>query len=216
MALLPALTVASACVFAVAAQADSIRADSVQADGVRADSVQAAAPADGSAAAGADLEEMPQPSVKPQAPDMVGVCRGQRFIGQRVACYSDLAVRAGDPTLCFQAADPDVRWPCVAKYAVVAGDADTCRLLPGPPGGDTAADATPGGDASVTVDLCLSTLALVYRRPELCRQLATAPMDDACLAKLVANGADPALCATVKSPGLKDVCRPDPLQEIRE
>lgn len=200
-ALLPALAVAGVSVVAAAA---------------RADSLQAAAPADRPPAVRQASEEMPQPGTKPPAPEMVGVCRGQRFIGQRVACYSDLAVRAGDPTLCFRATAPDVRWPCVAKYAVVAGDADTCRLLPGPPAEDAAAGATPGGDAAVTVDLCLSTLALVYRRPELCRQLGTAPMDDACLAKLVANGADPALCRAVKSPDLREVCRPDPLQEIRE
>jgi hypothetical protein len=99
---------------------------------------------------------------------------------------------------------------------VVAGDAETCRLLPGPPVDDAGADAGTGGDAAVTVDLCLSTLALVYRRPDLCRQLRTEPMDDACLAKLVANGADPALCRAVKSSDLRDVCRPDPLQEVRE
>lgn len=179
---------------------------------VAADSAAAAAPADRPAVDRPGPAQVPQPTIKPPAPTMVGACRGQQFIGQRVACYSDRAVRAGDPTLCFEADDPDVRWPCVAKYAVVAGDADTCRLLPGPP----ASDAGAGGDAAVTVDLCLSTLALVYRRPELCRQLRTDPMDDACLAKLVANGADPALCRAVKSSDLREVCRPDPRQEIRE
>jgi hypothetical protein len=64
--------------------------------------------------------------------------------------------------------------------------------------------------------LCLSTLALVYRRPDLCRELRTEPMDDACLAKMVANGADPALCDAVKSPDLREVCRPDPVREARE
>ncbi|MBK1666881.1 hypothetical protein CKO28_02340 [Rhodovibrio sodomensis] len=177
----------------------------------RADSAVAAAPADRPAPF-----DVPQPAVKPPAPAIAGVCRGQRFIRQRVACLSDRAVQAGDPTVCFEAPDPDTRWPCVAKYAVVAGGPETCRLLPGPPADGAAADAIAGGDATVTVDLCLSTLALVYRRPELCRQLATEPMDDACLAKLVTNGADPALCRQVKSPDLRQVCRPDPRAEVAE
>lgn len=183
----------------------------VAAGPARADSAVAAAPADRPAP-----NAMPQPAIKPPAPVMVGACRGQRFIGQRVACYSDRAVQAGDPGVCFEADDPDVRWPCIAKYAVVAGGAETCRLLPGPPADDATGDAAAGGDAAVTVDLCLSTLALVYRQPELCRHLRTATMDDACLAKLVANGADPALCRAVKSSDLREVCRPDPLQEVRE
>jgi hypothetical protein len=41
-------------------------------------------------------------------------------------------------------------------------------------------------------------------------------MDEACLAKLVASGADPALCAEVTSPDLRQVCRPDPLAEVAE
>ena len=186
-------------------------AASASAKPARADSAVAAAPADRPAP-----NVMPQPSIKPPAPVMVGACRGQRFIGQRVACHSDRAVQAGDPRVCFEADDPDVRWPCIAKYAVVAGDAETCRLLPGPPAGDAAEDAAAGGDAAVTVDLCLSTLALVYRQPALCRQLRTETMDDACLAKLVANGADPALCRSVESVDLREVCRPDPRLETRE
>ena len=160
--------------------------------------------------------DLPRPAVKPPAPAAAAVCGGQRFIGQRIACYSDQAVQQGDPTVCFRTPEPDVRWPCVAKYAVVAGDAATCRLLPGPPATGVPATELPGGDAAVTVDLCLSTLALVYRRPELCGQLDTAPMDDACLAKLVANGADPALCARVASADLRAVCRPDPALEVLE
>ncbi len=160
--------------------------------------------------------DLPPPAVKPPAPAAATVCGGQRFIGQRVACYSDRAVQQGDPTVCFRTPAPDVRWPCVAKYAVVAGDAATCRLLPGPPATGVPATELPGGDAAVTVDLCLSTLALVYRRPDLCRQLDTTPMDDACLTKLVANGADPALCAQVKSPDLREVCRPNPAREVLE
>ena len=103
-----------------------------------------------------------------------------------------------------------------AARPLPAARAGRTRLLPGPPADAGNADAGTGGDAAVTVDLCLSTLALVYRRPELCRQLRTDPMDDACLAKLVANGADPALCRAVKSSDLREVCRPDPLQEVRE
>lgn len=150
-------------------------------------------------------------------------CTGQRFIGQRVACYSDRAVRQGDPRICLRARTPDVRWPCVAKYAVVAGDAATCGLLPGPPlrNGDTGSDSTAGStdpgapdpmamDPRVTVDLCLTTLALVWRKPVLCQLLETPAMDDTCLAKLVAIGGDPALCRDIESKELREVCRPGP------
>jgi hypothetical protein len=175
----------------------------------------------GPEAAGASAREIdpasvPQPALKPPVPERPAPCGGQRFIGQRIACYSDRAVLSGDPSVCLDAADPDVRWPCVAKYAVVAGNAATCRLLPGPRTDGAAAGSPRGGDEAVTVDLCLSTLALVYRQPELCRQIATDTMDEACLAKLVASGADPALCAEVTSPDLRQVCRPDPLAEVAE
>ncbi|MBK1696564.1 hypothetical protein [Rhodovibrio salinarum] len=166
-------------------------------------------------AATAVSTSVPHPGLKPPAPERPRGCSGQRFIGQRVACFSDRAVQAGDASVCFQASAPDVRWPCIAKYAVVAGDATTCRLLPGPRP-DGVDGPLSGGEDTVTVDLCLSTLALVYRRPDLCRQIQTETMDDACLAKLVANGADPALCAGIDVPELRRVCRPDPLQEARE
>jgi hypothetical protein len=188
---------------------------------------------------------VPKPATKPPVDSaaITVACTGQRFIGQRIACFSDRAVRAGDPRLCLEAASPDVRWPCVAKYAVVAGSAETCRLLPGPAGMTDAADDGPAAAAdggpeaeaaataeedagktqapatgahSVAVDLCLSTLALVYHRADLCRELKTETMDDACLAKLVASGGDPALCREIESPQLREVCVPDPMAEVAE
>lgn len=134
-------------------------------------------------------------------------CTGQRFVAERIACYSEAAVRLGDPRVCLRAQGPDTRWPCVAKYAVVAGDAATCGLLPGP---GVEADAEL---AQITVDLCLTTLALVYRKPVLCQVVRTPAMDESCLAKLVSLGADPALCRQIASASLRAMCRPDPEAE---
>jgi hypothetical protein len=176
------------------------------------------------------------PVHKPATKPIVALaCTGQRFIGQRIACFSDRAVQAGDPMVCLRADSPDVRWPCVAKYAVVAGEAETCRLLTGPAAGEAGtrepagtepaetepaetepADTPATGAHSVAVDLCLSTLALVYHRADLCRELKTETMDDACLAKLVASGGDPALCREIESPQLREVCVPDPMAEVAE
>jgi hypothetical protein len=156
-------------------------------------------------------------TASPSAPS--DACTGQRFIEQRVACYSDRAVAKGDPRLCLKDPDPDARWPCVAKYAVVAGTAATCELLaesPGNAGAEGQATAAASGDPDqamdprVSVDLCLSALALVWRRPALCRRVQTATMGDSCLAKLVAIGGDPALCGQIQSEDLRKVCRPDP------
>lgn len=136
-------------------------------------------------------------------------CSLRDTAAQRIACYSDLAVRHHDPTVCLSAESADERWPCIANYAVVAGDAGTCDLLPGP----ESESQTEGDLAQVSIDLCLTTLALVYRKPELCRSVVTPAMDDSCLAKLVSLGADPALCADIKSEELRAVCRPDPEAE---
>jgi hypothetical protein len=153
------------------------------------------------------------------------VCTGQRFIEQRVACYSDRAVVESDPQLCLQDPDPDVRWPCIAKYAVVAGGPASCELLAAPPdtpGADGRTDAAAAGDPDaamdprVSVDLCLSALALVWRRPALCRRVETPAMGDSCLAKLVSVGGDPALCSEIESEELRAVCRPDPELETAE
>ena len=114
----------------------------------------------------------------------------------QIVCLTQAAIDAGDPELCLRSAEASVRWRCVAGYADQAGDVSQCAVLP-------ANDMEPAG---ISRELCVTHLALVWRKAALCETLTTPNLDGSCLMQLVHLGGDKALCARIEQPIIKDAC----------
>jgi hypothetical protein len=136
-------------------------------------------------------------SVSPAAfGDSLEACLAEAWPQNQITCLSRTAVEAGDPVLCLRSGEPAVRWRCVANYAEKVGDAAPCAILP-----DDDLDV-PG----VAGELCRGHLAISWREPALCTELATPNLADSCLLQLVLLGGDKALCGQIENEILADSC----------
>jgi len=128
--------------------------------------------------------------------DSLDACLAEAWPQNQIICLCRIAIEAGDPVLCLRAGEPAVRWRCVADYAEKAGDAAPCAILP-----DDDLDV-PG----VAGELCRGHLAISWREPALCTELATPNLADSCLLQLVLLGEDKALCGQIENEILADNC----------
>ncbi len=136
----------------------------------------------------------------PAAAETVEACLAGTFPTTQLRCLSAAAKQANDPRLCLAATNPGVRWMCVAQAAEAAGDAAQCSVLP------EAEAAWPQG---LSRELCRGHLAIAWRRPDLCRGLATPNLADACYLQLVEAGADKALCQRIENAIIESACGGD-------
>ena len=129
--------------------------------------------------------------------DSLDVCLAEAWLPRQVDCLTEIAIEMGDPALCLQSEELAVRWQCVAFYAENSGDAAQCEIIP-----DNELDP-----AGVAQDLCHMHLAVAWRAPAECENLATPNLGDSCLLKLVELGEDRMLCERIKNETLAAACR---------
>ncbi len=55
-------------------------------------------------------------------------------------------------------------------------------------------------------ELCRAHLAIAWKRPDLCADLATPNLGDACFLQMVEAGADRALCARIENKTIRSAC----------
>lgn len=124
-------------------------------------------------------------------------CLAEAWLPRQLDCLTEIAIEMDDPKLCLRSGEPAVRWQCIAFYAEKAGDAAQCEIIPynelDPPG--------------VAQDLCRTHLAVAWRKPAECENLATPNLGDSCLLKLVELGEDKALCGRIENKAIADACR---------
>ena len=127
-------------------------------------------------------------------------CLGNSIPSNQLRCLSKAAMAANDAGLCLLSQQPGVRWLCVAQVAVQGRDPSLCDRALG----------MEGEPKGVARDFCVTHLALTWNAAELCANLTTANLGDACYYQLVEAGANPRLCERVKNQGLKSICgKPD-------
>jgi hypothetical protein len=131
------------------------------------------------------------------ATEPVETCLAETFPTNQLRCLIQAATAAADAKLCLGAENPGVRWMCVANTAEATGDAAHCLVLP---------EAEAIGPQGLSRELCRVHLAIAWKQPEFCADLATPNLGDACYLQMVGLGADAALCARIENELLKSAC----------
>ena len=123
-------------------------------------------------------------------------CLAEKFLTKQLRCLSEAAIAAGDAKFCLLSDRPAVRFNCVSLYAEQARDPAICALIP-------ADDSAPPG---VLQETCRIGLAITLDDPELCADLTTPNLGDACFLQMVEAGADAALCQRIENATIKSAC----------
>jgi hypothetical protein len=107
------------------------------------------------------------------------------------------AEAATDAGICTAAAEPAVRFNCLALYAERSGDPAACALVD--------ADL---GDRQALQDACIAGVAVAQGNQELCETAELSVLRDACMMTLITeHDLDRALCERITEATLKSVCR---------
>ncbi len=130
------------------------------------------------------------------ASESVEACLETKIPTNQLNCLSRLAEERGDVEVCLRAEEPGVRFQCVSFYAERARDPALCHKIP-------SEDGAPEG---VLQETCRAHLAVTLKRPELCADLKTPNLADACYLQMVEAGADKALCAGIENAAIKSAC----------
>ena len=127
-------------------------------------------------------------------------CLGEGNAYDQLMCLVDLgeAERASAP--CMAAANPGVRWQCVAIVAERIDDSGLCAEIP--------VDIPDGQELR---DVCLSDIAEARASGALCADIATPGLKDSCYLGAVRAGADATLCGEIADAALKSACTGEPV-----
>lgn len=126
-------------------------------------------------------------------------CLAKPFTPAQLTCLTDLAKAQDDVNVCTASSEAVVRWMCVANFAEHKRAVEICRILIG----------RDPDQPRLTYELCRVQFAIGHRKPELCRNLTTANLADACILQMVQRGSGRDLCASISNPVLRSVCRSD-------
>jgi hypothetical protein len=115
----------------------------------------------------------------------------------QIECFLKAAEAALDAGVCTAAAEPAVRFNCLALYAERSGDPAACALVD--------ADL---GDRQALQDACVAGVAVAQGNLELCETAELSVLRDACMMTLITeHDLDRALCERITDATLKSVCR---------
>lgn len=119
----------------------------------------------------------------------------------RITCLADAASESRELTICDRASQEGVRYQCYAVYAERRSDPDACFRIP-----DTEEDLVD------LRDICLSDVAALVGRPELCQGVQAPGLRDSCYLKVHQSTGDTTLCQRIQDPGLKSTCTGEPVR----
>ena len=115
----------------------------------------------------------------------------------QIGCFLKAAETASDARICTAAAEPGVRFNCLALYAERSGDPAACALID--------ADL---GDRQALQDACIAGVAVAQGNLELCETAELGVLRDACMMTLITeHDLDRVLCERITEATLKSACR---------
>jgi len=129
------------------------------------------------------------------APERAPSCAELAGVIERIECFADRAVEAGDASVCKQTDEEAVRLQCLAVFAERRGAPEACREIP-----------TPSPEHLQLRDTCLADVAPVIRRPEICDEVETPGLKDGCYLAVARATGDSDLCRRIEDPALQSLC----------
>jgi len=144
-----------------------------------------------------------EPGAQSQAPDSITAradCADVENVIDRTLCFADRAEAAGDLAPCDGADAEGVRFQCYAIYAERAETVEPCHRIP-----------TDSEDGSDLRDACVSDVAKVTERAELCEEIVSHGLRDSCWLGVFRKTEDPALCDRIEDAGLRSACTGEPV-----
>jgi hypothetical protein len=131
------------------------------------------------------------PAVAAEAP-----CADDLFLPRKIECYSDEALRQGDPHICL-GTEKAVEFNCLSLYAERTGDISACVHISGS-----------GEETETLRNACIAGTAVATADPALCDRVEVEALKDTCYVQLVLErGADEGLCGRVRNSLLREACR---------
>ncbi|MBT8454738.1 MAG: hypothetical protein KJO15_01410 [Alphaproteobacteria bacterium] len=92
-----------------------------------------------------------------------GECAEEQVITGRLACFTDAALAANDPTICLATDEAAVIFNCIGRYGEITQDPDVCGLIP--EGHDELS-------AVAVREACIAGVAVAANQPALCEGLS--------------------------------------------
>ena len=123
-------------------------------------------------------------------------CYETKLESAQVRCLVRGAQAANDAGICETAAEPSVRFNCLALYAERTRDTAPCERV----------DSGAGQNRALR-DSCIAGVAVARHEPALCERARDLRIRDGCYMMLVfAQPTDPALCAKIENVTLREAC----------
>ena len=127
-------------------------------------------------------------------------CEKKKNLFNQILCYTALATKLDDVSICDAASHEGVRYQCYAIYAELRSKPDVCEAIP-----------SKSAELKGLRDVCISDVAKKAGDFTLCKKIKTQGLRDSCYLGVAKKTGDTSICDKIQDKGLKSSCTGKPV-----